>query len=54
MENQFSTYQPNKTRDEINSLLKEINFFDKSPSELNTQVNEILFKYPEFDLQLPR
>jgi len=44
MENQFSTYQPNKTRDEINSLLKEINFFDKSPSKLNAEVKEILLK----------
>ena len=43
MENQFSTYQPNKTKEQIATFLKEINFFGNSPSELNAEVKEILY-----------
>jgi len=43
MKNQFSTEQSNKTNELINSLLNEINFFDKSPSRNTDEVKEILF-----------
>jgi len=34
MQNQFSTIQPNKIREQINALLKDFNFFDNSLSLL--------------------
>jgi len=55
MKNQFSTEQPNKTKDIINSLLKELNFFDKSPPRYTDEVNKReLFKCSCFDLLLMR
>jgi len=50
MKNKFSTELPNKTRDLIASLLKEINFFNKSPSSPEGEVKEILFKCSDFYL----
>jgi len=40
MKNQFSTEQPNKTNELINSLLNEINFFDVSPPRSNEEVKK--------------
>jgi len=41
MKDTFSTEIPNKTRGVIKSLLKEINFFNKSPKP-NDEVKEII------------
>jgi len=43
MKNAFSIELPDKTSDLISSLLKEINFFNKSPSKLDGQVKRNTF-----------
>lgn len=57
MRNQFSTEQPNRTRDLINNLLKEISFFggaDKYPTKSNEEVKRYTFECLDFHLQFVR